>query len=151
MSDYYTIPFGGNSFCGTAVLAYIMRGTPDEAAKLLRTVSGQRSIKGVRPFVLIAAISKVGRFCTRFDGYITHRAGPEGHRQHCTGRLPQFRHRNHLVDAVSSVVHGIAREKWADASLQPSTWTSRNPHAPHTRVGCVGPDPVARRSLLCNA
>jgi hypothetical protein len=56
MTESFTIPYGRNHYCGPAALAYVLRSDPDEAARLLRQVSGKRSIHGVTNVNLDAAL-----------------------------------------------------------------------------------------------
>jgi hypothetical protein len=56
----YEIPKGGNRACGSAAIAYAMRGTTDEAAAILRRVTGRQRVRGIHDMELIAAMRTVG-------------------------------------------------------------------------------------------
>jgi hypothetical protein len=59
-SELYEIPYGKNTYCGPAALAYLMRSDPDTAARLLREVSGTPAIKGIYAGWMVEALRKVG-------------------------------------------------------------------------------------------
>lgn len=60
MEDAYTIPYGRNSYCGPAALAYVLRSDPDRAAQRLREVTGKRSIKGLSNHDLLKTMHDLG-------------------------------------------------------------------------------------------
>lgn len=53
-------PKGGNRFCGPAVISALVGCTTDEAARVLRTVSGKRAIKGTTTSEVISAFRHFG-------------------------------------------------------------------------------------------
>jgi hypothetical protein len=59
-SELYEIPYGKNTYCGPAALAYLMRSDPDTAARLLRKVSGKKAIIGVGYKHMHAALADAG-------------------------------------------------------------------------------------------
>ncbi|HEX5426614.1 MAG TPA: hypothetical protein VFW94_23960 [Candidatus Acidoferrales bacterium] len=66
MEDTYTIPYGRNSYCGPAALAYVTRTDPDTAAAHLRRWGRLRAVKGVSNDLLQFTMRQLGiqfHFC----------------------------------------------------------------------------------------
>lgn len=57
-------PNKGNSYCGPAVVSSIARITTDEAARIIRSITGERAVRGTSHGTISAALSAVG-FLTR--------------------------------------------------------------------------------------
>jgi hypothetical protein len=55
----YEIPRGGNRACGSAAIAYAMRSTTNEAADILRSITGKKRVAGITDMQLIAALRTV--------------------------------------------------------------------------------------------
>jgi hypothetical protein len=64
----YTIPYGRNSYCGPAALAYVGRSDPDTITARLRALSGKRAIKGVTNTLLLKAVLALG-LSFKYVGY----------------------------------------------------------------------------------
>jgi hypothetical protein len=60
--ERFTIPYGKNTYCGPAALAYILRESPDVAAARLRDVSGRRSIRGTHRQHMLSALERANVF-----------------------------------------------------------------------------------------
>jgi hypothetical protein len=58
--EQFTIPYGSNTYCGPAALAYVTRTTPDESARHLRRVGNKRSIRGVSNTLLLKTLTDLG-------------------------------------------------------------------------------------------
>jgi hypothetical protein len=56
----YTIPRGGNRYCGPAVIAYLARTTTNEAADVIARVTGKKKVTGLNDLELIGAMRAVG-------------------------------------------------------------------------------------------
>jgi hypothetical protein len=56
----YEIPRGGNRSCGSAAIAYAMRATTNEAADILRSITGKKRVSGITDMQLFAAMKTVG-------------------------------------------------------------------------------------------
>lgn len=77
----FTIPYGSNTYCGPAALAYVTRTHPDVAAGHLRRVGNVRAIRGVANSLLLKTMTDLG---VRYSD-----AGPRVYFTASTGR--QFR------------------------------------------------------------
>jgi hypothetical protein len=60
MDREFTVPFGGNRYCGPFALAHILRTDTNRASAELRKVSGKRYVKGVRSKYVLEVLNAHG-------------------------------------------------------------------------------------------
>ena len=59
-AERFTIPFVGNTYCGPAALAYLLRSDPGTAARHIRLFTGKRSVHGTPTSVMTAVLGRHG-------------------------------------------------------------------------------------------
>lgn len=71
--EQFTIPYGSNTYCGPAALAYVTRTDPDTAARHLRRVGNKRAIFGVSNTLLLKTLCALG---VRYSSFIEGKKPP---------------------------------------------------------------------------
>jgi hypothetical protein len=72
----YTIPYGKNTWCGPAALAYLLRTDPDAAAACIRKITGRDRVIGTPRSAMLKALEAHGCSLAVRSAYRRGRAAP---------------------------------------------------------------------------